>query len=61
MTSILCYYINASSQLQQIRLQKNEHSALDRMVFPGEKLIFEALPEALLEIYTYTTTGSQLF
>ena len=61
MTSILCYYTNASNQLQQIRLRHSSDLSLDRMVFPGEKIIFEALPEGLLEIYTYTTTGLQLF
>ncbi len=60
MTSILCYYTNASSQLQQIRLQGNAHLLLDRIVFPGEKFIFEALPEGALEIYTYGATGLQL-
>ncbi|BAU09646.1 hypothetical protein LEP3755_01170 [Leptolyngbya sp. NIES-3755] len=60
MTSILCYYSNQSRLIQQIRLQTNPHSSLDRIVFPGEKFIFEALPEGLLEIYTYTATGLQL-
>lgn len=60
MTSILCYYTNASRQLQQIRLQENADLSLDRIVFPGEKFIFEALPEGALEIYTYTATGLQL-
>jgi len=60
MTSILCYYTNQSRLIQQIRLEKNPHSSLDRIVFPGEKFMFEALPEGLLEIYTYTATGLQL-
>ncbi|HTL90040.1 MAG TPA: DUF1830 domain-containing protein [Leptolyngbya sp.] len=61
MTSISCYYTNASSQLQQIRLQNSDRMDFDRMVFPGEKFIFEALPEGWLEIHTHTTTGLQLF
>ncbi|MBW4527679.1 MAG: DUF1830 domain-containing protein [Phormidium tanganyikae FI6-MK23] len=60
MTSILCYYTNTSPQIQQIHLEKNSHLSLDRIVFPGEKFIFESLPEGLLEIYTYTATGLQL-
>lgn len=60
MTSILCYYTNSSKQLQTIKLQNNPHLSLDRIVFPGEKFIFEALPEGLLEIYTFTATGLQL-
>jgi hypothetical protein len=31
------------------------------MVFPGEKIMFESLPEDRLEIYTYTKSGLQLF
>ncbi|MGG6266103.1 DUF1830 domain-containing protein [Leptolyngbya sp. AN03gr2] len=60
MTSILCYYTNQSQRIQQIRLQNNPHLILDRIVFPGEKFMFEALPEGLLEIYTCTATGLQL-
>jgi Domain of unknown function (DUF1830) len=60
MTSILCYYFNASRTIQQIQLHTATPS-LDRMVFPGEKIMFESLPEDLLEIYTYTTSGLQLF
>jgi hypothetical protein len=59
MTLLLCYYINASRSIQQIRYVSDE--SLDRIVFPGEKIMFESLPESLLEIYTYTTTGLQLF
>lgn len=60
MTSILCYYINRSRFIQQVRLQQNPYLSLDRIVFPGEKLMFEGLPEELLEIYTYTASGLQL-
>lgn len=60
MTSILCYYTNSTRYIQQIRLQQNPHLSLDRLVFPGEKFIFEALPEGALEIYTYTASGLQL-
>ncbi|MBD2081058.1 DUF1830 domain-containing protein [Leptolyngbya sp. FACHB-17] len=60
MAPILCYYINSTRQLQQIWLQNNPDLSLDRIVFPGEKFIFEALPEGLLEIYTFTATGLQL-
>ncbi|MBE9010469.1 DUF1830 domain-containing protein [Pseudanabaenaceae cyanobacterium LEGE 13415] len=60
MPSILCYYINHSKAIQHIKLQKTAQLSLDRIVFPGEKFIFEALPEGLLEIYTYTASGLQL-
>ncbi|BAY57327.1 hypothetical protein NIES2135_41920 [Leptolyngbya boryana NIES-2135] len=60
MTSILCYYINTSHSIQQIRLHTTQ-LALDRMVFPSEKIVFESLPEERLEIYTYTENGLQLF
>lgn len=60
MTSILCYYTNRSNSIQQVQLQTNPQLSLDRIVFPGEKFMFEALPEGLLEIYTCTATGLHL-
>ncbi len=29
----------------------------ERVVFPGEQLVFEALPEAVLEIYSHDEMG----
>jgi hypothetical protein len=47
---ILCAYINATSQIQIIRIKNIPKLHLERVVFPGQRLIFEAVSEANLEI-----------
>ncbi len=49
---ILCYYFNASSHLQIIRIAQMPNLYFERVVFPKQRLLFEALPEAYLEIHT---------
>jgi hypothetical protein len=49
---ILCCYINATSQMQVARITNIPSWYFERVVFPGQRLVFEALPEALLEIHT---------
>ena len=56
---ILCCYINATSELQIARIANIANWYFERVVFPGQRLLFTAVPEANLEIYTYvmpTTT-----
>jgi hypothetical protein len=55
---ILCYYINSTSQLQVIRIHKLPSSYSERVVFPGERFLFEATLEAWLEICTGTNSNS---
>jgi hypothetical protein len=50
--SILCCYVNATSQIQVARITKISNWYFERVVFPGQRLVFEAFPEALLEIHT---------
>lgn len=49
---ILCYYVNDTSQIQIARISNISNWYFERVVFPGQSLNFEALPEALLEIHT---------
>ncbi len=35
-----------------------DNGYFERIVFPGEQLLFEALPEAELEIHTSTLVGA---
>jgi len=51
---ILCYYINTTHQIQIVRSAKIANFYLERVVFPGQRLLFEAVPEAQLEIHTGT-------
>jgi hypothetical protein len=49
---MLCCYVNATSKIQVARITNVEDWYFERVVFPGQRLIFEALPMALLEIHT---------
>ncbi|MGE5655072.1 MAG: DUF1830 domain-containing protein [Actinomycetota bacterium] len=49
---ILCCYVNATSQIQIARISNIPNWYFERVVFPGQRLVFEALPGALLEIHT---------
>ena len=49
--NILCSYKNKTPTVQIIRITNIPNWHFERVVFPGEMLLFEALPEAVLEIY----------
>ncbi|MCU0515826.1 MAG: DUF1830 domain-containing protein [Oscillatoria sp. Prado101] len=49
---ILCCYVNATSKIQIARITNIPNWYFERVVFPGQRLVFEAFPEALLEIHT---------
>jgi hypothetical protein len=49
---MLCCYVNATSQIQVARITNIPNWYFERVVFPGQRLIFEALPDAQLEIHT---------
>lgn len=49
---ILCCYVNATSKIQMARIANISNWYFERVVFPGQRLLFEALPEAQLEIHT---------
>ncbi|MDJ0795284.1 MAG: DUF1830 domain-containing protein [Calothrix sp. MO_167.B12] len=48
---ILCIYSNHSNQILIARISNIPGWYFERVVFPGEQLLFEALPEADLEIH----------
>lgn len=50
--AVLCCYVNATSQIQVARITNIEDWYFERVVFPGQRLMFEALPSAILEIHT---------
>ena len=49
---ILCCYVNATSKIQVARITNVPNWYFERVVFPGQRLLFEAVPEAQLEIHT---------
>ena len=59
-SQILCCYVNATSQIQVARITNIRNWYFERVVFPGQRLVFEALPEGLLEIHTGMMASSIL-
>lgn len=49
--SIVCCYVNATNRIQVARITNIPNWYFERVVFPGQRLIFEAVPDALLEIH----------
>ncbi|NER84613.1 MAG: DUF1830 domain-containing protein [Leptolyngbya sp. SIO1D8] len=49
---ILCCYVNATSKMQVARITNIQNWYFERVVFPGQRLMFEAVPDAQLEIHT---------
>ncbi len=49
---ILCYYVNSTHQIQLARITNLPNVCFEKLVFPQQRLMFEALPEAILEIHT---------
>ena len=50
--SILCCYVNATSQIQIARITNIANWYFERVVFPGQRLVFEANTQAILEIHS---------
>ncbi len=48
---ILCSYKNATNTIQIARITNIPHWYLERIVFPGQYLLFEEVKEAQLEIH----------
>jgi Domain of unknown function (DUF1830) len=49
---LLCCYVNATSKIQVTRVTNVKNWYFERVVFPGQRLLFEAPLEALLEIHS---------
>jgi hypothetical protein len=49
---ILCRYHNPSADVQIARISNISHWYFERVIFPGDSLLFEAVAEAKLEIYS---------
>ncbi|MBD2493248.1 DUF1830 domain-containing protein [Nostoc sp. FACHB-280] len=49
---ILCCYVNVTSKIQVARISNIANWYFERVVFPGQRLVFEAPIEAQMEIHT---------
>ena len=54
---IHCGYHNQTPKVQIIRITNIPNWYFERVIFPGEKLVLKALPEAVLEIYSSDESG----
>lgn len=50
--SILCCYTNATNQIQIARITNVPNWYFERVVFPGQRLVFEAIASGILEIHS---------
>ena len=48
---VLCCYVNPSSRIQIARITNIPNWYFERVVFPQQRMVFEAVPEGLLEIH----------
>lgn len=49
---ILCCYVNATSQIQIARITNIANWYFERVVFPGQRLVFESEVQGILEIHS---------
>jgi hypothetical protein len=49
---ILCCYVNVTSKIQVVRITNVPNWYFERVVFPGQRMVFEAIHEAQLEVHT---------
>ncbi len=49
---ILCCYVNVTSKMQIARITNVTNWYFERVVFPGQRLIFEAPSDGVLEIHS---------
>ena len=49
---VLCCYVNATSKIQVARITNISNWYFERVVFPGQRLVFEAPKKAQMEIHT---------
>lgn len=57
---VLCCYVNATSKIQIARISNIHTWYFERVVFPGQRLVFEAPPHSVLEIHTGMMASSIL-
>jgi hypothetical protein len=57
---VLCCYVNATSKIQVARITNVPDWYFERVVFPGQRLLFEAVKTANLEIHTGMMASSIL-
>lgn len=57
---ILCCYVNGTTQMLMARISNIPNWQFERLIFPEERLLFEAPPQAQLEIHRHTEMGTTI-
>lgn len=57
---ILCCYVNVTNQIQIVRITNIANCNFEKIIFPGQRLMFESVINAELEIYTFTIDSATL-
>lgn len=57
---ILCCYVNTTTQIQKAKILTIPNWLFERVVFPQQRLLFEAIPDAFLEIHSCAAAGEAL-
>ncbi|MEA5583304.1 DUF1830 domain-containing protein [Nodularia harveyana UHCC-0300] len=58
--TVLCCYVNITSKIQIARICNISNWYFERVVFPGQRLVFEAPLDAQMEIHTGMMASSIL-
>lgn len=58
--TVLCCYVNSSSKIQVVRITNIPNWYFERVVFPGQRLMFEAPMGGQLEIHSGSMASSIL-
>jgi len=56
----LFYYRNVTSQIQIVRVDQSTSERFEKVVFPGEQILFYSTLESSFDVYTPTSTGLTL-
>lgn len=51
---LLCYYANQTQQLQVIKITDKPDLNFERVIFPGQRLLFQAPSTSQLQVYSQT-------
>ncbi len=54
---ILCYYANTTTTLQRAFLSGVTRQDFERVIFPQQRILFEANSDACLEVHTCSAAG----
>ena len=58
LTQIFCQYYNNTQDVQVVWISNIDGFHFERTVFPGQRVIFETVPEAVLEVRTGSTPSA---